>query len=300
MVTQRQDDRPSYQGESGEFHAFEVTVGAEPLDQLRRGRDVHGEEHARLRCRRGAPDHRLGHVLLDSAHGRPGLALRVVRWRRRLPLCEGRSARQMRGEVFAGDDPARAAADDVGEVDALLARHEAHRGRRQRARTGRTRRARRRCRGCGGRRGGVVSVRAPAFPATAAAGRRLRGAVADEDRHLLALGRVGVRAVRGARPDGDERRADLDRLTRRGEQLDHGARKGARQLNDRLLGLHLHEDLVQLDRVAGGDMPRHDLRLGEALAQVGQEERSDAGGAAAHGRRHRSTSWRMRSASGRK
>ena len=72
------------------------------------------------------------------------------------------------------------------------------------------------------------------------------------------------------------------------------AREGAWQLDHGLLGLHLDEDLVQRHLVAAGHVPGHDLGLGEALPQVGQEEVPDAG----HAWRHRSTSWRIRSASG--
>ena len=45
---------------------------------------------------------------------------------------------------------------------------------------------------------------------------------------------VGVTSARSARPDGDEWRADFDRLAGRGEQLDDGAGKWARELDDRL------------------------------------------------------------------
>ena len=87
-----------------------------------------------------------------------------------------------------------------------------------------------------------------------------------------------------------------DRLPGRGQQLDDGAGEGAGQLDHGLLGLHLDEDLVQRHLVADGDVPGHELGLGQPLAEIGQEE--VPGGA--HGWRHRSTSWRIRSASGRK
>ena len=81
-----------------------------------------------------------------------------------------------------------------------------------------------------------------------------------------------------------------------GQQLDHGAGVGARQLDDRLLGLHLDEDLVEGNLVTHGHVPGHDLGFGQPLPQVGQQEVLER----RHPWRHRSTSWRIRSASGRK
>ena len=63
------------------------------------------------------------------------------------------------------------------------------------------------------------------------------------------------------------------------ERLDHARERGG-QLHDRLGGLELHDGLVDRHLVAGLHEPRDDLRLGEALAEVGQDE------VAAHQRSH--------------
>ena len=67
-------------------------------------------------------------------------------------------------------------------------------------------------------------------------------------------------------------RTDVDRVALGGEQLADGAGERRRQLDERLRGLDLDEHVVDGDRVAGGDAPRHDLGLGETLADVGEEE----------------------------
>ena len=81
-----------------------------------------------------------------------------------------------------------------------------------------------------------------------------------------------------ARPDAPRRRGirRLDRDDRRAhrhdralgdEQLGHRAREGARQLDGRLRGLDLDDQLVDLDDVAGPHVPAQDLGLGQALAR---------------------------------
>ena len=207
----------------------------------------------------------------------------------------------MGGEILAGDDPTGPVAGDIGQVDSLLARHETDRRRSERTRSSGNRCARLRQRR-GYRRvpGTVVTGAAAAAAAAPAARHRVRGPVADEHRDLFRGGngvdvrgdcRAGIRGLYG-----DERPANLDRVARRCKELDHRASERARQLDNRLLGLHFDEDIVERDGVAGCDVPRDDLRLGQALAQVREQEAADVG----HGSRHRSTSWRMRSASGRK
>ncbi len=49
---------------------------------------------------------------------------------------------------------------------------------------------------------------------------------------------------------------------------------GDGQVDDRLRGLDLGDHLVELDAVAGRDLPGDDLRLGETLAEIGQTELS--------------------------
>ena len=97
--------------------------------------------------------------------------------------------------------------------------------------------------------------------------------------------------------DGDERGPDPDRLPHCGHELGDGADEGAGQLDDGLLGLHFHQDLVEGHLVPDGDVPRDELGIGEPFTEVGQHEVLQG---THDGWRHRSTSWRIRSASGRK
>ena len=69
--------------------------------------------------------------------------------------------------------------------------------------------------------------------------------------------------------------ADVDRVALGDEQLADGAGERRRQLDQRLRRLDLDEHVVDGDRVAGRDLPRHDLGLGQALADIGEEERLD-------------------------
>ena len=55
------------------------------------------------------------------------------------------------------------------------------------------------------------------------------------------------------------------------ERLDDAGER-RRQLHDRLGGLELDDGLVDRHLVAGRDEPRDDLGLGEALAEVGEDE----------------------------
>ena len=154
---------------------------------------------------------------------------------------------------------------------------------------------------CAGGSGGGDPLPVPAAVAAPAARRRLGRAVADQHRHLLLgadwVGGCGLGLGGGDGVDGDERGPDADRLPRCGQELDDGAGEGAGQLDDGLLGLHLHQDLVQGHLVPDGDVPRHDLGFGEPFTEVGQDEVLQG---AHDGWRQRSTSWRIRSASGRK
>ena len=57
-----------------------------------------------------------------------------------------------------------------------------------------------------------------------------------------------------------------------GEQRGHGAGERRRQLDQRLRGLDLDQHLVDRDGVAGLDLPRDDLGLGQTLAHIRQRE----------------------------
>ena len=106
----------------------------------------------------------------------------------------------------------------------------------------------------------------------------------------------GRRLVRVA--DRDDRRADGDRLALGHHQGEHRAGVRRRQLDQRLRGLDLDDDVVDRDDVADLDLPGHDLGLGEALADVGQLELRHAG--APQKLSERSTASSTRSRSGRK
>jgi len=81
--------------------------------------------------------------------------------------------------------------------------------------------------------------------------------------------RVGV--------DHDDRDTDLDRVPLGDEQLGDDARVGRRELDERLGRLDLHDRLVHRDLVTHGDVPLHDLRLGESFAGVRELELLEGG-----------------------
>ncbi|MBD2900810.1 hypothetical protein amrb99_98200 [Actinomadura sp. RB99] len=200
-------------------------------------------------------------------------------------------------------------------------------GRRRRPNGGRRgRRGRCGCRGrCLRRRGGRGGHRRRAVGRLAgtALGRRLLDPVADQDglafrllrrghpgfvggRDALLAHRRGLRrglgdrgrdAALGLGAHRDDRHPDVHGLALGDQQLGDHALERAGQLHDRLGRLDLHDRLVDLDGVAGLDVPLDDLRLGQSLADVGQLEQFRA-----HRRHHakvRSTASRMRSRSGR-
>ena len=143
----------------------------------------------------------------------------------------------------------------------------------------------------------VAADQALALAATAGA------RVGQVDLHL-GLGRGGSR--RGGRgrgslvgvADRDDRRADRDHLALGHHQLEHGAGVRRRQLDQRLGGLDLDHDVVDLDDVADLDLPGHDLGLGQAFTDVGQLELRHAG--PSQKLSERSTASSSRSRSGRK
>jgi hypothetical protein len=54
--------------------------------------------------------------------------------------------------------------------------------------------------------------------------------------------------------------------------IEDGSRVRAGQLDHGFRRLDFEQELVEFDRVADGDPPRHDLGLGEALADIGKIE----------------------------
>ena len=84
------------------------------------------------------------------------------------------------------------------------------------------------------------------------------------------FGRNGSRTTLGL--DLDQHRADGDLVTDLASQLDHLAGNRAFHLDRRLVGHHVGDLLVFGDHVADLDVPRDDLRLGDAFADVRQLE----------------------------
>ena len=196
---------PGRQGELRDLQSLEVPVRPQPLDQLRRRRDVDGQEHAGLGRRRSTLRTMASAMCFwTPAHRRARLATGA----RRRPAGAGGDG-QVGGQVLAGDDPAGPVAGDVGQVDPCLARHEAHRRRgerRDRCRSGR-RSARRR-----GRRrscGAPPPAAAPRLGAAPTARSRRAPTPSPAGRPSSVCGRR-----RRPRVDGDERRADRDRVAR--------------------------------------------------------------------------------------
>ena len=80
---------------------------------------------------------------------------------------------------------------------------------------------------------------------------------------------------RSGRPGGRDRqqwRPDGQQLARLAVQLVHPPGVRARQVHGGLGGLDRDDDLVDDDVVTDGDVPLHDLGLGQPLAEVGQQE----------------------------
>ena len=80
---------------------------------------------------------------------------------------------------------------------------------------------------------------------------------------------VGLGALEG---EGHQGRTDLEGLALGAVQGRDDARERARDLDHGLGRLDVGEHLVHGHRVALGHAPRHDLGLGQALAEVGQAE----------------------------
>ena len=146
-----------------------------------------------------------------------------------------------------------------------------------------------------GRRVGAIRRRsAPAEARGGGAGRRRRArrcrpagalvrrhAVADEHRgarlRLVARRLAGARLGARAAPATSMVMMLAAHVHHVAGRVRAGRRRalvGARQLDGRLRGLDVDERLVERDGVADRDLPRHDLGLGQPLADVGQRERS--------------------------
>ena len=97
--------------------------------------------------------------------------------------------------------------------------------------------------------------------------------VADEVRlGCLVIRRGGRRGRAPGHGERHERIADVDRLALPRVQFGDDARVRRRKLDEGLGGLHLGDDLVELDGIPFGDAPGDDVGFGQALAEVGQPE----------------------------
>ncbi len=223
--------------------------------------------------------------------GRPALRGRPARPGRVAPGAGGGGgAADRRGvdhpqHVVAGDAAAGARAGDLGLVDVVLGQDPAHHGRqtavpRRRRPTRRrpggaaARGGRRRCGGGAGRSGrGEV---APRGGAAGGAGGGVSGAG-------LAAGSAASGAASPARgrrrtvADDGELHAHLDRLALGDEDLGEDAGRGRGHLGVDLVGRHLEERLVALDRVAHGLHPAGDRAFGHRLAELRHHDVSQGG-----------------------
>jgi hypothetical protein len=94
----------------------------------------------------------------------------------------------------------------------------------------------------------------------------------DADSGLGRSGQGRRDAVLALRGHGDDGGAHLDGVALGDQQLADDARIGRGQLDERLRRLDLDDDLVDLDGITRGDLPRDDLRFGEAFADIRQRE----------------------------
>ena len=83
---------------------------------------------------------------------------------------------------------------------------------------------------------------------------------------------LALRPVAGLAADGDQRHADAEHRAGLGVQPRDHAGGRARDVDRGLGGLDRDDLLVDLDLVTHGDVPGHDLGLGQPLAEVGQRE----------------------------
>lgn len=184
--------------------------------------------------------------------------------------CRGRVARAARGgrtNVLLGDASADARAADLVDVHAQVTGQTAHRGGRQSLA------------GLGGdaRRGALHGADNGARVLSA-----LGNFVGD-----LGLGRLGVRAVvdmlgcglvgglrggAGLVGVGHQRVAHLQDLAGLAVEAGDRAGPGARDLDQRLVGLHLCEQIVLVDLLSDLHLPGDQLGLVHTLAQVGKDE----------------------------
>ena len=110
--------------------------------------------------------------------------------------------------------------------------------------------------------------------------RLIAGLIGSTTASAAVAGSSGTRSAAGAAlgtPSsiGDDRRADVDRVALADQQGGHRSRVGAGQLDQRLAGLHLDHDVVDLDLVADRHPPGDDVGLDQTLARIGQPKLLD-------------------------
>src|SRR5699024_9460412 len=82
--------------------------------------------------------------------------------------------------------------------------------------------------------------------------------------------RRGTRALAPVRGESDDGGADIDGLPFLHQQGADRSLEGGGKLDQRLRGLDLDDDLVQLNAVAWRNLPLDDLRLGQAFPDIGE------------------------------
>ena len=107
----------------------------------------------------------------------------------------------------------------------------------------------------------------------AALGHLLPQGEKERGAHVLASPAVRARAADlGIDLDHHQRRSDRDLVADLARQLEHHARDRRFHLDRRLVGHHVGDLLVLLDALADLDVPRDDLSLGDAFANVRKAE----------------------------
>ena len=114
-----------------------------------------------------------------------------------------------------------------------------------------------------------------AGPPRASLCRACAGTVANEVRSLDILlapaGFIGLCAI-NAVVDGDDRRADIDCVALVHQELGDSTGVRTGKLNQRLAGLDLDQNVVDLDFVTDANPPRDDVGFDQTLTRIGQPE----------------------------
>lgn len=261
---QRDQEGPGEEQQRSDPQITELPASGDEFTKPHGGGDVDGDELGDMRCGEGGGDHGGGRVLANSldrytCFGTPsGLGSRS---RQRLRDCAP--------DVFAGDGVPGAGGGDGRQVDPEILGELTDRrfGRRP---------------SCGRGRGvdldAVRTLRLHVVRGTppAPTGPGALRTVTDQQCGLFRLRLLrrspAVRFSRCAGVDRDERPADRKQVPHlRVEDADH-ARVGRGKFDGGLGRLHLDDDLVDLDDIAGPYRPGEDLRLRQTLADVGEQE----------------------------